>query len=156
MACKGPALWEGAAGHMSDPELLPVSEPRRRLEIFTGAGRRRTWSAEAKAKARIVAESQAADASVCAVARRHGLTPQQLFTWRREARQRASSTVDDGTPAFVPVVLERATTTRPKPPRRARPVSAVEIEVAGVLVRVPPGMDAETIAAVLRAAKTLP
>jgi hypothetical protein len=32
----------------------------------------------------------------------------------------------------------------------------VEIEVAGVLVRVPPGTDAATIAAVLRAAKTLP
>lgn len=139
---------------MSDPELLPVSEPRRRLEIFTGAGRRRTWSAEAKA--RIVAESQAADASVCAVARRHGLTPQQLFTWRREARQRALSSADDGTPAFVPVVLELAATTKPKPPRRARPAPAVEIEVAGLLVRVPPGMDVATIAAVLRAATTLP
>ena len=139
---------------MSDPELLPVSEPQRRLEIFTGAGRRRTWSAEAKA--RIVAESQAADASVCAVARRHGLTPQQLFTWRREARQRAPSAANDGTPAFVPVVLEPAATTRPKPPRRARPTPAVEIEVAGLLVRVPPGMDAATIAAVLQAAKTRP
>ena len=139
---------------MSNPELLPVSEPRHRLEIFTGAGRRRTWSAEAKA--RIVAESQAADASVCAVARRHGLTPPQLFTWRREARQRASSAADDGTPAFVPVVLEPVATTRPKPSRRTRPAPAVEIEVAGVLVRVPPGMDAETIAAVLQAAKTLP
>jgi len=139
---------------MSDPELLPVSEPQRRLEIFTGAGRRRTWSAEAKA--RIVAESQASGASVCAVARRHGLTPQQLFTWRREARQRALNAADEGTPAFVPVVLEPAATTKLKPPRRARPAPAVEIEVAGVLVRVPPGMDAETIAAVLRAAKTLP
>ena len=139
---------------MSDLELLPMSEPRHRLEIFTGAGRRRTWSAEAKA--RIVAESQVAGASVCAVARRHGLTPQQLFTWRREARQRASSAANDGTPAFVPVVLEPAATTKPKPPRRARPAPAVEIEVAGVLVRVPPGMDAATIAAVLRAAKTLP
>jgi transposase len=97
-----------------------------------------------------------AGASVCAVARRHGLTPQQLFTWRREARQRASSAADDGTPAFVPVVLEPAATTRPKPPRRARPAPAVEIEVAGLLVRVPPGMDAATIAAVLQAAKTLP
>ena len=140
---------------MSDPELLPVSEPPRRLEIFTGAGRRRTWSAEAKA--RIVAESQAAGASVCAVARRHGLTPQQLFTWRREARQRASNGADEGTPAFVPVVLEPAATTRPKPPRRTRPAApAVEIEVAGLLVRVPPGMDAATIAAVLQAAKALP
>ena len=138
---------------MSDLELLPMSEPRHRLEIFPGAGRRRTWSAEAKA--RIVAESQVAGASVCAVARRHGLTPQQLFTWRREARQRAPNAADEGAPAFVPVVLEPAATTRPKPPRRTRPAPAVEIEVAGVLVRVPPGMDAATIAAVLQAAKAL-
>jgi len=138
---------------MSDPELLPVSEPPRRLEILTGAGRRRTWSAEAKA--RIVAESQAAGVSVCAVARRHGLTPQQLFAWRREARRRAVSGAGDGTPAFVPVALEPAATTRPTP-RRALPAPAVEIEVAGLLVRVPPGMDAATIAAVLRAAKARP
>ena len=139
---------------MSNPELLPVSEPRHRLEIFTGAGRRRTWSAEAKA--RIVAESQVAGASVCAVARRHGLTPQQLFTWRREARHRVLNVADEGAPAFVPVVLEPAATTKPKPPRRARPAPAVEIEVAGLLVRVPPGMDVETIAAVLQAVKALP
>ncbi len=143
---------------MSDPELLPVSEPPRRLEIFTGAGRRRTWSAEAKA--RIVAESQAAGASVRAVARRHGLTPQQLFTWRREARQRGTNAAG-GAPAFVPVVLEpSATTSTPERPRRARSTTAampaVEIEVAGLLVRVRPGMDVETITAVLQAVKTLP
>jgi transposase len=141
---------------MSDPELLPVSEPRR-LEIFTGAGRRRTWSAETKA--RIVAESRAAGASVCAVARRHGLTPQQLFTWRREARHRVLNVADEGAPAFVPVVLEPAATTQPQPPRRTRPVAArpaVEIEVAGLLVRVPPGMDVATITAVLQAVEALP
>src|SRR4051812_45948393 len=139
---------------MSDPELLPVSEPPRRLEIFTGAGRRRTWPAEAKA--RIVAESQEAGTSVCVAARRHGLTPQQLFTWRREARQRALNAADEGTPAFVPVVLEADTATKPKPPRRAWPAAptmpVIEIEVAGVR----PGMDAETITAVLQAVKALP
>lgn len=140
---------------MSNPELLPMSEPRRRLEIFTGAGRRRSWSAEAKA--RIVAESQTAGASVCAVARRHGLTPQQLFTWRREARQRGTN-AGGGAPAFVPVVLEPATTTStPERPRRARSTTAatpaVEIEVAGLLVRVRPGMDVATITAVLQAVK---
>ncbi len=42
---------------MSDTELLPKSkaEPFRRMEVFTGAGRRRAWSAEEKA--RIVTES---------------------------------------------------------------------------------------------------
>ena len=31
---------------MSDTELMSKSEPVRRLEILTGAGRRRSWSAE--------------------------------------------------------------------------------------------------------------
>ena len=91
------------------------------------------------------------------MARRHGLTPQQLFTWRREARQRGTNNIG-GAPAFVPVVLEPASA--PERPRRARSTAAatpaVEIEVAGLLVRVRPGMDVETITAVLQAVKTLP
>jgi pimeloyl-ACP methyl ester carboxylesterase len=35
---------------MSDTELMAKSEPVRRLEIFTGSGRRRSWSAEQKAE----------------------------------------------------------------------------------------------------------
>ncbi|WP_245332022.1 transposase [Bradyrhizobium sp. NAS80.1] len=54
-----------------------ITEPVRRLEVFTGAGRRRKWSDEDKA--RIVAEIVASGDSVCSVARRHGLSPQQLF-----------------------------------------------------------------------------
>jgi transposase len=66
---------------MSDTELLAKPEPVRRLEVFTGAGRRRNWPAERKA--RIVAESYKCGETVCAVARWHGLTPQRLFGWRR-------------------------------------------------------------------------
>jgi transposase len=73
---------------MSDTELLPEPkrepEPVRRLEVFTGVGRRRRWTTEQKA--RIVAESYESGETVCAVARRHGLTPQQLFGWRRHTR----------------------------------------------------------------------
>src|SRR5579862_1240274 len=58
----------------------------RRIEVFTGAGRRREWSAEQKAT--IVAESYGGTSSVCDVARRHGLTPTQLFAWRRAAHRR--------------------------------------------------------------------
>ena len=57
--------------HKSKPE------PVRRLEVFTGAGRRRTWTAEQKAQ--ILAESYESGEKVSAVARRHGLTPQQLL-----------------------------------------------------------------------------
>jgi transposase-like protein len=46
---------------MSDTELLLKSEPVRRVEVFTGTGRRRTWTAEQKL--RIVAESYAAGAA---------------------------------------------------------------------------------------------
>jgi transposase len=65
-----------------------ITEPVRRLEVFTGAGRRRKWSDEDKA--RIVAEIVASGDSVCAVARRHGLSPQQLFGWRRQLREAAA------------------------------------------------------------------
>jgi transposase len=75
---------------MSDTELLLKSkaepEPARRAEVFTGAGRRRAWSAEQKRQ--IVADSFESGETVSAVARRHGLTPQQLFGWRRSARRR--------------------------------------------------------------------
>jgi transposase len=42
---------------MSDTELLSKSnsEPVRRLEVFTGSGRRRAWTADQKV--RIIAES---------------------------------------------------------------------------------------------------
>jgi len=60
-----------------------VSEVRR-IELITGIGRRRRWSREDKA--RIVVESLTGGVSVSEVARRHGLSPQQLFAWRREAR----------------------------------------------------------------------
>jgi len=75
-------------GHMSDTELLPKSkaerETARRVEVFTGAGRRRAWSAEQERQ--IVAESFESGDTVSAVARRYGLTPQQLFGWRRSGR----------------------------------------------------------------------
>jgi transposase len=44
---------------------------------------RRRWSVEAKA--RIVEESMTPGANVSAVARAHGLSPQQVFAWRRKA-----------------------------------------------------------------------
>jgi len=77
------AGWE--LRHMSISELMHRPERARRMEVFTGAGRRRTWPADEKAA--IVAESYAPGRTVCGVARRHGLTPAQLFTWRRLARR---------------------------------------------------------------------
>jgi transposase-like protein len=55
----------------------------RRIELITGAARRRQWSSDEKA--RIVVESLRPGANVSEVARRNGLSPQQLFGWRRKA-----------------------------------------------------------------------
>jgi transposase len=81
-----------------------IMEPIRRLEIFTGAGRRRKWSDEDKA--RIVAEIVASGDSVCAVARRHGLSPQQLFGWRRQLRESAAGHSEAEQLQFVPAVVD--------------------------------------------------
>ena len=122
-------------------EPMPVSEPIRRMELFTGEGRRRSWSAEEKAA--IVAESDAEDETVCGVARRHGLTSQQLFTWRRLAR-RALTEVEAPAPLFVPALIE-ASPPEPAPPRPVRPrrarrrrssAAGIELEIGGVVVRV--------------------
>src|SRR3954452_14535397 len=66
---------------MSISELMHVSERARRVEVFTGAGRRRNGAAAEKAA--LVAESYAPARTVYGVARRRALTPAQLFAWRR-------------------------------------------------------------------------
>ena len=52
-----------------------------RLEVIAETGRRRWFSKDDKA--RIVEETLAPGAVVSDIARRHGLTPQQVFAWRR-------------------------------------------------------------------------
>ena len=134
---------------------VEIDEPVRRFEVFTGAGRRREWSAEDKA--RIVAESFEPGARVSAVARRHALLPQQLLTSRREIRKAA-----EAMPAFVPAVvapepaptLERtAQSLRLKRRAWSRREAVIEIDVAGVRVTIENGASPVTIAAVLGALK---
>ena len=64
--------------------IVGASGPRGRVEIRSGVRRRRRWS-DAE-KRRIVAESFAAGAVVSEVARRHEISPQHLFAWRKAAR----------------------------------------------------------------------
>src|SRR3954447_14764877 len=145
--------------HMSISELMHVSERARRVEVFTGVGRRRTWPADEKAA--IVAESYAPGKTVCGVARRHGFTPAQLFTWRRPAR-RARVPVPEPPVRFVPAVVEAVPGLPPRPasqPRRARrpgPVMGIEVGMDGTVVRIGSGASPQAIAAVIRALKVGP
>ena len=130
----------------------------RRIELLTGPARRRRWS-EAE-KARIVAETLVPGAVVSAIARRWQVCPQQVFGWRRAARAGdvALPTKPDG-PAFVPIVnaAARPLVTEAAPPTPAMHVPpaapAVEVTLAGAVVRVAPGTDGALLTAVLRAVR---
>src|SRR5260370_25663951 len=82
--------------------IVDASEPRGRVVIRVGVGRRRRWSGEAKG--RIVAESYGPGAVVSEVARRHDMSPQHLFAWRKAARAGLLTLPADEAPMFVPVV----------------------------------------------------
>ena len=64
------------------------------VAVVTSVQRRRRWSAEEKAA--IVQETYAPGMSVSLVARRHGIAPNQLFTWRRLYASGALSAVGAG------------------------------------------------------------
>ena len=56
-----------------------------RVEIITSVQRRRRWTASEKV--RMVEETFVPGMTVSLVARRHGVAPNQLFTWRRLVAQ---------------------------------------------------------------------
>jgi len=143
-------------GLRMDTVRSATTEPVRRLEVFTGAGRRRKWSNEDKA--RIVAETVASGESVCAVARRHGLSPQQLFGWRRQLREAAARHSEAEELQFVPAVVNvdasvPALRRRRKGCKSEPDVGMIEVEVDGVTIRAGRGADANTIAAIVQALK---
>ena len=129
--------------------LEPTLEPERqvrRIEVITGAGGRRRWTLDDKA--RIVEETLDQGASVSVVARRHGLTPQQVFAWRREARKRS----EEAGPQFVPAVVEVRSTHRRRRQQTA-PRASIDLDIGGVRVRIGDGAKASTVSAVIRALK---
>ncbi len=128
--------------------------PARRLEIFTGAGRRRIWTAEDKAS--IVAASYEHGARVSHVARRHGLTPQQLFGWRREARRRGDDNV--ATPAFAPIIFDVTNGASfpdvgGKTPEVVASPHSIELDVKGSRVWIWLGADPTMVATIIGALK---
>ena len=129
--------------------------PSRRIEVFTGAGRRREWSADRKAA--IVAESYASVGSVCDVARRHGLTPTQLFTWRRADRRRQAAPRSEADPTFIPAVVEAPTRTLARWQDRRRSsddeTPLISVEVGGASMRICRGADITTVTAIIKALK---
>ena len=121
--------------------------------MITGGGGRRRWSDAEKSRA--VEASLEPEAVVSEVARHHGVTPQQLFTWRREARRRAA---EIEAPPFVPAVVaprRSATTASGEAESEATgaPAHVVELDIGGSSVWIWPGADAAMVRAVIGALK---
>ena len=133
----------------------------RRIELITGAPRRRRWSAEEKA--RILAESFEPGARVSDVALRHGVNRGLVWSWRRQVGKHEIK----GEPAFVPIriaqessaletaaVAERHEAPVSRPAERSNAAKAgasgsIDIEIGEVRVRVRGVVDAAALRAVL-------
>ena len=121
-----------------------------RVEVITGVERRRDWTDEEKLA--IISESCQDGVVISDVARRHGLRPQQLFTWRNEfRRRRAARLQQNGTPAFAPVMI--AHDRQEAAPASGTDEALIEIVLGGATVRVHGGVDTKALTAVLRAVK---
>ena len=120
-----------------------------RLEVMEGPTGRRRWPDEVKA--RIVAETFVPGVMVADVARRHGLRPAHLSSWRRLARQgKLVLPVDDGA-IFAPLLLEEAASAASS----CRPQEgSIELEVGDVTVRLPVDSAADRIASIAAALRS--
>ena len=120
----------------------------RRIEVLTGPARRRRWSEDIKS--RIVEETLVPGAVVAEVARRWQVCPQQVFGWRRKMRLgmagEARAAMD-----FVPIVSAAPAATPERVPSWVAPGPVIEVKVAGAVLRVPPGNDADLLTTLLRA-----
>jgi len=121
----------------------PPHAGTQRMDVIPAGPARRHWPEETRA--RIVAESMEPGANVSEVARRNDILPQQLYAWRRTAKERMESA---GRAAFVPAVVEEP---RPASCPTTAGGAEIRIEVAGMIVRVPDGASADHIERVLLA-----
>ena len=119
-----------------------------RMEIRTGVGRRRRWTAQEKG--RIVAEALNSGVAVAEIARRHDMSSQHVFNWIRAAKEgRLALPADEGA-VFVPIVTA-ATEVREAPNVAAS--MPIEIGIRNFVVRAVPGIDMRLLIDVLRAVK---
>ena len=120
----------------------------RRVEVITGARRRRDWS-EAE-KARIVAESADPAAIISEVARRNGVSRGLLTVWRRRAREASHGAVGFAQVYIEPPTVDEASDVLDC----AAPDDRIEIEIADARMFVPPGADGETLRKVVAALRS--
>src|SRR5271169_6187366 len=74
-----------------------------RTEILLRGERRRSWTADQKSQ--IVAESLGPELTPTEVARKHGISTGQLYTWRQQLLSAQTAVVTRAAPRFAEVAL---------------------------------------------------
>src|SRR6516165_621738 len=103
-----------------------MSNPADRVEIITSVQRRRRWTAAEKV--RMVEETFEPGMTVSLVARRHGVAPNQLFTWRRLVVEGALTAAGSGE-QVVPASDYRALQSQVRELQRLLGKKALEAEI---------------------------
>jgi transposase len=133
-----------------------------KMEIWTGRERRRRWSDEQKLQ--ILEEVASSGVSVSAIARRHDVVPQQIYTWRRQllGKARTEAGEQEGPPVFLPVSVvaepggpagDRQASNGKKPKTAAARAGRVEITLAkgARILKVAADLDPALLQALIRA-----
>jgi transposase len=134
-----------------------------RMEIITRGERRRSWTADQKSQ--IVAESLGPELTPTEVARKHGISTGQLYTWRQQHLNIQTALVTRAAPRFAEVELTPAPSPAeaadPKPVEApppftpsalSRPEGLIEIVLPdGVVVRMDAHVDSHALRLVLGA-----
>jgi len=138
-----------------DNNDVTISVRPRRVELLTGPERRRRWSDEGKIA--IVAEALVQGVVISEVARRHDISPSQLFGWIRQFRTAAEArSIAVEPPEFAPAIVDEGADAQPTGTAAApETVASIEITVGSVVVRIRGAVDSRTLATVLKALKVL-
>ncbi len=132
--------------HMPSTNARSGPDTFQRIEVITGVGRRRRWTAAEKE--RMVSESLVPGASASEVARRYGVNANQLFAWRRQFQSDERSESNE-VPGFAPVVLSA-----PGPEAAARG-GTIEVVIGRMVVRVDGPVDVARLHQVLDTVRRL-
>jgi transposase len=100
---------------------------------------RRRWSDDFKARA--VTAALASDANISAIAREMGISPAQLFGWRRQAMRKGATTPSTATASDAAEVA-------------VRPSPVIEIVVGAAVIRVGADIGEAELRRVIRAVRS--
>jgi len=103
------------------------------VEVITSVQRRRRWTGQEKK--RIVEEAEQPGMSISFVARKYGIHPNQLFSWRRLAHEGAFTAVRAGE-AVVPLSEVKELRTQVRELQRLLGKKTMEVEILKDAVRI--------------------